>query len=82
MYNVVVSNVPGPEPADYFLGAKVTAFYPLGPVMLGAGLNITVCTVGGKLNVGLISCPDVLPDLPEIAEGLTAGLEHLLAQIS
>jgi hypothetical protein len=38
--------------------------------------------VGGKLNVGLISCPDVLPDLPEIAEGLTAGLEQLLAEIS
>ena len=80
MYNVVVSNVPGPQPADYFLGAKVTAFYPVGPVMLGAGLNITVCTVGGKLNVGLISCPDVLPDLPEIAEGLTKGLTELLAQ--
>ena len=48
--------------------------------MLGAGLNITVCTVGGKLNVGLISCPDVLTDLPEIAEGLTKGLTELLAQ--
>ena len=80
MYNIVVSNVPGPQPADYFMGAKVTAFYPVGPVMLGAGLNITVCTVGGKLNVGLISCPDVLPDLPEIADGLTAGLNLLLAQ--
>ncbi|MFN0144228.1 MAG: WS/DGAT/MGAT family O-acyltransferase [Mycobacterium sp.] len=80
MYNVVVSNVPGPQPADYFLGAKVLEFYPVGPVMLGAGLNITVCTVGGVLNVGLISCPDVLPDLPEIAEGLTTGLNQLLAR--
>ena len=35
---------------------------------------------GGKLNVGLISCPDVLPDLPEIADGLTTGLNQLLAQ--
>lgn len=80
MYNVVVSNCPEPKPADYFMGAKVTAFYPVGPVMLGAGLNITVCTVGQKLNVGLISCPDVLPDLPEIADGLTTGLNQLLEQ--
>ena len=81
MYNIVVSNVPGPQPADYFLGAKVMEFCPVGPVMLGAGLNITVCTVGGKLNVGLISCPDVLPDLPEIAAGLTNGLDELLTHV-
>lgn len=81
MYNIVVSNVWVPEPADYFLGAKVMEFCALGPVMLGAGLNITVCTVGGKLNVGLISCPDVLPDLPEIAAGLTNGLDELLTQV-
>ena len=82
MYNVVVSNCPEPRPADYFMGAKVLEFYPVGPVMLGAGLNITVCTVGGVLGVGLISCPDVLPDLPEIAEGLNTGLNQLLAQCS
>lgn len=80
MYNVVVSSVPGPL-GHYFLGAKITAAYPLGPIMLGAGLNITVAPFDGKLHVGLISCPDVLPDLPEIAKGMNVGLRQLMAQV-
>ena len=62
MYNVVVSNVPGPQ-AHYFLGAEVSAMYPFGPVLHGAGLNITLWSVNGKLHVSLISCPELLPDL-------------------
>ena len=52
MYNVVVSNVPGPDPAPYFLGAEVTAMYPFGPVLLGAGLNITLWSVNGHSTSG------------------------------
>jgi diacylglycerol O-acyltransferase / wax synthase len=81
MYNVVVSNVPGPEADSYFLGAEVLSMYPFGPVMHGAGLNITVWSVGGKLHFGLISCSDLLPDLWSIAEGLPVGLKELLAEI-
>ena len=81
MYNVVVSNVPGLQPEDYFLGAKITAFYPFGPVMLGAGINFTVCSVGGQLHVGVISCPDILPDISSLAVGLSAGLDQLLSEI-
>ena len=81
MYNVVVSNVPGPQMADYFLGAEVSAAYPFGPVLHGAGLNITVWTVNGKLHFGLISCSELLPDLWEMADGLAAGLNELLAEI-
>ena len=36
MYNVIVSNVPGP-PLKYFLGAELSAAHPFGPVLLGAG---------------------------------------------
>jgi hypothetical protein len=80
MYNVVVSSVPGPL-GHFFLGAKITASYPLGPIMLGAGLNITVGPFDGKLHVGLISCPDVLPDLPEIAKGMNVGLRQLMTEV-
>ncbi len=47
MYNIVVSNVPGPTDGRYFLGAEVLAMYPFGPVMHGAGLNITLWSVNG-----------------------------------
>ena len=62
MYNLVVSNVPGPQ-THYFLGAEVLAIYPFGPVLHGSGLNITMWSVNGKLHVSLISCPELLPDL-------------------
>lgn len=80
MYNVVVSNVPGPQ-GHYFLGAEVSAMYPFGPVLHGAGLNITLWSVNGKLHLGLISCPELLPDLCDLADGFAVGLNELLAEI-
>lgn len=79
VHNLVVSNVPGPQMPLYFLGAEVQAMYPLGPIFHGAGLNITVMSLNGKLNVGLISCPELLPDLWDMADGFVAGLAELLA---
>lgn len=81
MYNVVVSNVPAPEFSDYFLGARIISACGVGPIMLGAGLNVTVWPVGGKLNLGLTSCPEVLPDLSGLESGIQDGLERLLAEV-
>jgi diacylglycerol O-acyltransferase / wax synthase len=79
VHNLVVSNVPGPQVPLYFLGAAVDAMYPLGPIFHGAGLNITVMSLDGRLDVGLISCPELLPDLPAMADGFPAGMADLLA---
>jgi len=80
MYNVVVSNVPGPR-ARYFLGAEVSAMYVFGPVMHGAGLNVTLWSANGTLHIALISCPALLPDPSALAEGFPAGLNQLLSEI-
>jgi hypothetical protein len=79
VHNLVVSNVPGPQVPLYFLGSEVEAMYPLGPIFHSAGLNITVMSLNGRLNVGLISCPDLLPDLWDMADGFAAGIAELLA---
>jgi WS/DGAT/MGAT family acyltransferase len=79
VHNLVVSNVPGPQIPLYFLGAEVEALYPLGPIFHGAGLNITVMSLNGKLNVGLISCPELLPDLWDMADGFASGMAELVA---
>lgn len=79
VHNLVVSNVPGPQIPLYFLGARVEAMYPLGPIFHGAGLNITVMSLTGKLNVGLISCPELVPDLWDLADGFQSGMQELLA---
>ncbi len=80
MYNIVVSNVPGPQ-APYFLGAEVSAVYGFGPVMHGAGLNVTLWSASGTLHIALLSCPALLPDPRAMADGFTSGLQELLAEV-
>ena len=81
VYNVLISNVQGPQTALYFLGAEVEAVYPLGPIFHGSGLNITVMSLNGNLDIGVISCPDLLPDLWELADDFSAELDELLAYV-
>lgn len=78
VHNVVISNVPGPQLPLYFQGCRILAQYPLGPVFPGSGVNITVMSLTGKLNIGITSCPDVVPDLWEMAEYFNAGMKELL----
>ena len=61
IYNLTLSNVPGPQEQCYLMGATVRARYAFGPVFYGAGLNITVMSLNGSLDVGLVSCSDLLP---------------------
>ena len=79
IHNLVISNVPGPPQALYFLGAHVTALYPFGPLFHGAGLNITVISLEDKLDVGLITCPELVPDLWVLTDCLAPALDELLA---
>jgi diacylglycerol O-acyltransferase / wax synthase len=79
VHNLVVSNVPGPQVPLFFLGSEVKAMYPLGPIFHGSGLNITVMSLNGTLDVGLISCPELLPDLWEMADDFAVAMEELLA---
>jgi WS/DGAT/MGAT family acyltransferase len=78
VHNLVVSNVPGPQIPLYLLGCEIKAMYPLGPIFHGSGLNITVMSLNGKLNVGLIACPELVPDLWELADDFAVGMEELL----
>ena len=78
VHNLIISNVPGPQAQLYFLGCEVEAMYPLGPLFHGCGLNVTAMSLNGKLNVGVISCPDLLPDLWQLADDFNVALEELL----
>ncbi|TDZ42471.1 WS/DGAT/MGAT family O-acyltransferase [Mycobacteroides franklinii] len=81
IHNLVVSNVPGPQVPLYFLGAQVIGMYPLGPIFHGAALTVTVMSLDGKLNVGLISCPDLMPDLFTLTDDFGVALQELKDRI-
>ncbi len=77
-HNLVMSNVAGPRDQLYFLGCRLDAMYPLGPIIAGAALNITVMSLGGRLGVGIVSCPDLVPDLWDLADGFPVALKELM----
>jgi WS/DGAT/MGAT family acyltransferase len=79
LFNVTISNVPGPAFPLYSIGARMVANYPVGPIMDGGGLNMTVMSYLDQLDFGLQACPDVLPDLWSLADALPAALDELVA---
>jgi WS/DGAT/MGAT family acyltransferase len=79
VHNVIVSNVPGPPFPLYLAGAKLVMLCPLGPVMEGAGLNITVLSYQDSIDVGLIAAADLMPDIDDLAAAFVASMEELTA---
>jgi len=77
LFNVTISNVPGPPFPLYVGGARLVASYPLGPIFDGAGLNMTVMSYMDSLDFGLNACPELLPDVDKVADGLHLSLEEL-----
>jgi diacylglycerol O-acyltransferase / wax synthase len=79
IFNVTISNVPGPPFPLYVAGAEVLDTYPMGPIFDGGALNITLMSYRDKIDFGLVACPDVVPDVWAIADGLEVALEELRA---
>jgi diacylglycerol O-acyltransferase / wax synthase len=67
IHNLVVSNVPGPRFPLYFAGAKVEAILPIGPVLEGAGLNVTVMSYREWVDFSLIVDGTLVPDVWDLA---------------
>jgi diacylglycerol O-acyltransferase len=75
--NLVVSNMMGPPIPLYFGGARVEAVYPMGPVSEGMGLNITVLSNMGRVDVGVLACRECVRDPQEIADGFARAVGEL-----
>jgi diacylglycerol O-acyltransferase len=79
IHNLVISNVPGPQVPLYFLGCRLDAIYPLGPVFHGTGLNITVMSLTGNLDVGIVACRELVPDVWPLVDEFETELKGLVA---
>ena len=78
VHNLIVSNVVGSPIPLYMAGARVDAMYPFGPLMEGTGLNITVISHDGNMNIGVIACPDLVPNVAELLDAMLEGVDVLL----
>jgi diacylglycerol O-acyltransferase len=75
--NLMISNVPGPNFPLYFAGMQMEAVYPLGPVVDGVALNVTVQTYQESLFVGINAGLGAVPDLPGLARAMVDELALL-----
>jgi diacylglycerol O-acyltransferase len=77
VHNLVISNVPGPPFPFFAAGARVVAVYPLGPILEGAGLNVTVFSYEDALDIGVVTCPDLVPEVDTLAEAIVDAIVEL-----
>jgi WS/DGAT/MGAT family acyltransferase len=78
VWNLVVSNVPGPQFPLYLAGAKLLAHYPVSVITDGMGLNITVMSYLGSLDFGIVSDREQMPDVWKLVGWLREALDELL----
>jgi diacylglycerol O-acyltransferase / wax synthase len=81
IFNLTISNVPGPPFPLYLAGGRMVHNYPLGPIYDGGGLNITVMSYLDNLDFGIVACPELVDDVWHLAEGLEFALDELLALV-
>ena len=77
LHNLVISNVRGPAAPLHLAGAPVCAAYPLGPLMDGAGMNITVASYVETVAFGIIACGSSVPHVADIALGFGSAVASL-----
>jgi WS/DGAT/MGAT family acyltransferase len=81
-FNVVVTNVPGPQTPLYLLGRRLRALYPVLPLAHRQALGIAVTSYDGRLGFGLLADYDAVPDLEVLAEALRTSIDALAAAAS
>ena len=78
LFNLVVTNVPGPQIPLYVLGRELEDIFPVGFLPPNQALFVAIMSYNGGINFGLLADYDAIDDLELIAEGIEASLAELL----
>jgi WS/DGAT/MGAT family acyltransferase len=76
-YNLIVTNVPGPQLPLYVLGARLVQMVPLLPLFESQGLGVAVLSYHGRVAWGLVADYDLVPDVAELNEAMEQAFEEL-----
>ena len=79
LYNLIVTNVPGPQFPLYVLGREILEAYPVAFLPENHALAIAIMSYNGQMNFGLLGDFDALPDIESIGEDIAAELAKLVA---
>jgi len=78
-FNLVVTNVPGPQFPLYLLGRRLQALYPVAPLAANQALAIAIMSYDGALGFGLLADYDAMPKLEALALALEESIDELAA---
>ncbi|HEX2414966.1 MAG TPA: wax ester/triacylglycerol synthase family O-acyltransferase [Thermoleophilaceae bacterium] len=78
VYNLTVSNVPGPPVPLFMLGAELVEAHPVVPIAEGHALSVGIFTHLERLHYGLYADPEAFPQVSELPQALDASLRELL----
>ncbi len=79
LFNLIVTNVPGPQFPLYVLGHKMLRAYPIAFLPRNHALAIAIMSYDGEVNFGLLADHEAIPDVDLIATGIRAEIDQLLA---
>ena len=79
LFNLIVTNVPGPQFPLYVAGREMLDVFPIAFLPKDHALAIAIISYNGRINFGLLGDYDALPDIGRIAEGIEASIAELVA---
>jgi diacylglycerol O-acyltransferase / wax synthase len=79
LFNLIVTNVPGPQFPLYVRGREMLEVFPVAFLPKGHALAVAIMSYNGGLNFGLLGDFDALPDIERLGDGLAAALAELVA---
>jgi WS/DGAT/MGAT family acyltransferase len=78
LFNLIVTNIPGPQLPLYVLGRQLCDLFPIAFLPENHALAVAIMSYNGGIDYGLLGDYDALPDIGLIAEGIEASLQELL----
>jgi len=81
MYNVLITNVPGPQVALYAAGFPVEAMFPVAPLALGQALAVSCTSYNDGVYFGMTADREAIPDVAEFAVQIHEAVDELLSTI-
>ena len=79
LFNVTITNVPGPQIPLYAFGAKLREVHPVVPLAAAHSVGIAIFSYDGLVTFGVIADSESTPDIGVLTDGIEEGIEELLA---
>jgi diacylglycerol O-acyltransferase / wax synthase len=80
-FNLVITNVPGPQFPLYVLGRRMESIFPMVPLARRQALCVGIMSYDGKVNFGLVGDFDAMADLESFGLDLEAAIEEVVATV-